>query len=171
MEAGETGIPAAAVEVEKHLLKLEADGKDFLFGDPDALDEELFWNAGYSNPQTADLPRAEAVARWGVQRRGKILEWARGSNDVEMRKGGEPVPQTRRRPAPPASPSQAEPEPGGVSLEPIAKRVAAERALFYRRVLAAWEFLLAVNERPALQRVRDLTDLESTPLPRPRRKS
>lgn len=171
VEAGEPGVLAGAVEFEKHLLKLESEGKDFLFGDPDALDEEVFWNSGYSNPQTVDLPKAEAVARWGVQRRAKILEWARGSNDVEIRKAGEAVSQNRRRPAPPAPPSQAEPEPGGSSLEPIAKRVAAERALFYRRVLAAWEFLLALNERPALQQVRDLIDLESTPLPRPGRKS
>jgi hypothetical protein len=39
--------------------------------------------------------------------------------------------------------------------------------LFYRRVLAAGEFLLAVNERPALARVRELADLERIPLPRP----
>ena len=45
---------------------------------------------------------------------------------------------------------------------------AAERTLFYRRVLAAWEFLLAVNERPALNRLRELTELERTPLPRPK---
>jgi hypothetical protein len=38
-------------------------------------------------------------------------------------------------------------------------------ALFYRRVLAAWEFLLAVNDRPALARIRELTELERTPLP------
>jgi hypothetical protein len=51
----------------------------------------------------------------------------------------------------------------------MSKKVAAERALFYRRVLGAWEFLLALNERPALARARELTELERTPLP-PRKK-
>jgi hypothetical protein len=32
--------------------------------------------------------------------------------------------------------------------------------------LGAWQFLLAVNERPALNRLKELTDLERTPLPR-----
>jgi len=47
----------------------------------------------------------------------------------------------------------------------LSKATAAERALFYRRVLAAWEFLIAVNEKPALARLRELTELERTPLP------
>ena len=45
------------------------------------------------------------------------------------------------------------------------KATAAARTLFYRRVLAAWEFLLAVNDRPALAKLRELTELERTPLP------
>lgn len=49
----------------------------------------------------------------------------------------------------------------------LSKKVAAERVLFYRRVLAAWEFLLAANERPALARLRELIELERTPHPRP----
>jgi hypothetical protein len=42
---------------------------------------------------------------------------------------------------------------------------AVARTLFYRRVLAAWEFLITVNERPALQRLHELIELEHTPLP------
>jgi len=38
----------------------------------------------------------------------------------------------------------------------------------YRRVLAAWEFLIAVDERPALTRLHELTELERTPLPAPK---
>jgi len=37
--------------------------------------------------------------------------------------------------------------------------------LFYRRTLAAWAFLVALNEEPALTRVAALTALERTPLP------
>ena len=52
--------------------------------------------------------------------------------------------------------------------ERLGRKTAAERTLFYRRVLGAWEFLLAVNERPALARVRELTELERTPFPQPK---
>ena len=69
---------------------------------------------------------------------------------------------------PPRRSNSAATDQTPVSLEPVSKETAAERALFYRRVLAAWEFLLAVNERPALTRLRELTELERTPLPLPR---
>ena len=52
-----------------------------------------------------------------------------------------------------------------MSTEPMDAKTAAERTLFYRRVLAAWEFLIEMNERPALARLRELTELERTPLP------
>jgi hypothetical protein len=47
----------------------------------------------------------------------------------------------------------------------ISREIAAERVLFYRRVLAAWEFLITMNERPALARLRELMELERTPMP------
>jgi hypothetical protein len=37
--------------------------------------------------------------------------------------------------------------------------------LFYRRTLAAWEFLAALNHREALAEIDALTTLERTPLP------
>ena len=37
--------------------------------------------------------------------------------------------------------------------------------LFYRRVLGAWAFLLAVDERGALERLAALQALEETALP------
>jgi hypothetical protein len=43
--------------------------------------------------------------------------------------------------------------------------------LFYRRVLAAWAFLLQLDEHAALGQVRRLTALERTRLPAPRRGS
>jgi hypothetical protein len=54
-----------------------------------------------------------------------------------------------------------------VSTRPLSRKTAAERVLFYRRTLAAWEFLLTLNEGPALDRIRELTELERTPLPPP----
>lgn len=42
---------------------------------------------------------------------------------------------------------------------------ALQRALFYRRVLGAWAFLIAVDERGALERLAALQALEETPLP------
>jgi len=47
----------------------------------------------------------------------------------------------------------------------MSRKTAAERVLFYRRTLAAWAFLLALDERPALARIAELTALERTPLP------
>lgn len=43
---------------------------------------------------------------------------------------------------------------------------AAARVLFYRRVLAAWTFLIEVKETPALSRLKELIEIESTPLPK-----
>jgi hypothetical protein len=45
------------------------------------------------------------------------------------------------------------------------RATAADRVLFYRRVLGAWAFLLAANERPALDDLAALIELENTPLP------
>ncbi len=46
------------------------------------------------------------------------------------------------------------------------RKTAAERVYFYREVLAAWQFLLVINEKPALARLAELTRLERTPLRR-----
>jgi hypothetical protein len=159
-----TNLPGAALDFEKYLLSEEAKGRDHFFVRRGSLQEEIFWHSGYSDPKTVDVAKAEAVARWGVERRGKILAWAKAEEDEAVRAAAENLsqmrPQRRRNPAP-ATSSRASPEP-------VSEETAAERTLFYRRVLAAWEFLLAVNERPALTRLRELTELERTPLPRPR---
>ncbi len=160
------GMPAAALEFEKYLLSKEAEGRDYLFGDIDELDQEIFWRSGYSDPRTVDTTRAEAIARWGAERRSSILAWAKTAEDEAVRAAAETVGRRRRRPGP--GPTQQPLPPVPSKDLPIGREVAAERALFYRRVLAAWEFLLAMNERPALGRVRELTELERTPLPRPR---
>jgi hypothetical protein len=46
----------------------------------------------------------------------------------------------------------------------MSRKIAAERVLLYRRVLAAWEFLIAMNAEPELRELRGLIDLENTPV-------
>jgi len=163
-------VVGAAVEFEKYLLGREAKGTDFFSSaSRGRLQEEAFWRAGYSTPEHLDEAKAESVIRWGTTRRTRIVAWARTCEDQAVRAAGEKLFQRGRRTNSPPVQAQASSRTNQVSevMRPISRKVAAERTLFYRRVLAAWEFLLAVNERPALARVRDLTELERTPLPRP----
>jgi hypothetical protein len=124
----------------------------------------VFWQSGYSNPQTLDPAKAEAVALWGAERRTRILAWAKASDDAAVRAAAERLSQRRSRRQ--QNPDAA--DPMNMGPEPLGDDTAAERVLFYRRVLAAWEFLLAMDERPALERLRELTELERTPFPPPR---
>jgi hypothetical protein len=165
-----TGVPVAAVEFEKYLLRKESGGADYLFSDPDSLDEEVFWNSGYSDPQTLDVKKAETIARWGAERPSRIFAWARNAPDENVQAAAKKFAQIKIRGWDnPAAPPPPEPAPVERSTGPISRKVAAERTLFYRRVLGAWEFLLALNERPALARLGEFTELERTPLP-PRKK-
>ena len=161
VEAGQVrGVPAAALEFEKYLLKQEAGGRDYLFGDADALDDEVFWRSGYSNPQTLIPEKAEAITRWAAERRTRILAWASHAEDDAVRAAADKLSELRARRRSGSDPTAP---PGGIS-----EKVAAERTLYYRRVLAAWNFLLALDERPALARLRELIELERTPFPRPK---
>jgi len=155
-------IPGRALDFEKHLLEQESAGRDLFFGRRGSLQEEVFWHSGYSDPGNLDPAKAEAVARWGLERRDKILAWAKTADDQSVRAAAEKLSQLR----PPRRQNPAPARPSRVSHEPVSKETAAERTLFYRRVLAAWQFLLSVNERPALARLRELTELERTPLPK-----
>ncbi len=155
-------LPPGAREFEMHLLKKEKEGGENYFspGGQESLEDEIYWQSGYSNPQTLDTAKAEAVALWGAERRGKILEWAKASDDAEVRAAAEELSRISGQ--------------GGtagevmMSTEPMDAKTAAERTIFYRRVLAAWGFLIEMNERPALERLRELTELERTPLPPPK---
>ena len=166
-------LPSGAVEFEKFLLREEKDGRDFFSTvSRGKLREEAFWHSGYSNPQTLDAAKAESVIRWSMERRPAIIAWAKTCDDEAVREAGEKLfARTPRRTnaAPSLTPSSPTPltNQPSATLGRISKKVAAERTLFYRRVLGAWEFLLAMNERPALAMVRELTELERTPLPRP----
>ena len=161
---GLTNLLGAALDFERHLLSQEAKGRDFFLARRTSVQEEVFWHSGYSDPQTVNPAKAEAVVRWGTERRNKILAWAKGASDEDVRAAAEQLLQMR----PPRRSNPARASNASGSLEPVSKETAAERTLFYRRVLGAWEFLLAVNERPALVRLRELTELERTPLPRPK---
>jgi hypothetical protein len=153
-----TTVPAAAAEFEKFLLDQEDRGVDFFFGDGDDLRNDVFWQAGYGDPQTMNPARAQAIALWAQQRNDKILAWAKGGDDEALRRAADRLAQLTAQPDASATPMDDEDK---TQL----KATAAERTLFYRRVLAAWEFLLAVNDQPALAKLRELTELERTPLP------
>jgi hypothetical protein len=163
VEANEApGLPTGAREFEKHLLKREEEGGENYFspGGEQSLVDEIYWQSGYSDPQTLNTTKAEAVALWGAERRGKILEWAKASDDGEVRAAAEELSRT--------GPQDGTAGGMTMSTEPMDAKTAAERTLFYRRVLAAWEFLIEMNERPALARLRELAELERTPLPQPK---
>ena len=151
-------LPAAAAAFENSLLALEEKGKDFFSGGGrggEGLLNEVYWQSGLSRPLVTDRAKAEAVPRWATERREKILEWAQGSGNEAVRAAAVSIAQ---RPA--RAVAQV--------LEPAINRTAVERVLAYRRVLAAWNFLLATENRAALAQLAALIELENTPLPEPR---
>ncbi|HUR58261.1 MAG TPA: hypothetical protein VM029_11165 [Opitutaceae bacterium] len=151
-----TMIPPPAVAFEKHLLRLEEGGKDFLLARGDGLLNEIYWNSSYARPQSFDPVKAEAVVRWAAERRARIVAWGQASGDIAVKMAAEKIGVGPRS----AANTEATAGPA-----PISRRTAAERVLFYRRVLAAWEFLLAMDDRAALTRLQELIELERTPLP------
>jgi hypothetical protein len=154
--AGEVGgLKGPALEFEKRLLELEDKGREFLLPrgqDDSPLLNELYWASGYAEPAKLDRAKAEAIAVWGAQRRNFIVAWGRQSADARTR----------------AAAAKIGPGPAGVEEppKPLSRQTAAERVLFYRRVLAAWEFLLAMDAQPALAELRTLIELERTPVRR-----
>lgn len=153
-----------ALEFEKYVLQLEDSGRDFMVrrSADEALLNEIYWKSGYSNPATMNPAKAEAVARWGADRRLQILTWAEASPDAALRNAAEKI-------AIAAGLTAAETEHAETSPGRITRKTAAARALFYRRVLAAWEFLVTMNDPAALEPLRVLLELERTPLPAPAR--
>ncbi|MDB6110670.1 MAG: hypothetical protein JWR69_2420 [Pedosphaera sp.] len=162
-----TPVPVAALEFEKYLLRQEDAGRNFLSANASssALQREVFWQSGYSDPATVNLTKAEAVARWGAERRSKILAWAKTSEDEAVRAAAAKLLERQTRLQLMAEPAARSAKDGP---EPVSEKTAAARTLFYRRVLAAWEFLYNVKETPALSRLHELNELERIPLPRPK---
>ena len=159
------GIPEAARAFELHLIGLEEKNpaRIFLPGDRDAVRNEVFWRSGYAIPAETNQARAMAVARWEAGRRAAIIAWARTAPDDKVRAAavtwGGPV-----RPAT-ANSSATGQRVADAGPPRAARKEAVRRALFYRRVLGAWAFLIAVDERGALERLTELRALEETPLP------
>ena len=138
---------------EQRLLELEDKGRDLLLprGNNDTpLLNELYWNSSYAEPAALDRGRAEAVASWGAVRRDRIVAWGLAAQEPRLRAAAEKI------------------GPGPVLVEqpptPLSRRTAAERVLFYRRVLAAWEFLLAMDAQGPLVELAALRALERTPV-------
>jgi len=160
-----TNVLPAAMDFEKHLLDLEEEGEN-LFS-PNAqrtIEEEIYWQGGFADPQTVNFSKADAITLWGLQRREKILEWAKTNSALEVRTAAARLLEM------PANRNNQDSQPSGhepmhESSPAVDMETAVARTLFYRRVLGAWEFLFAVQEQPALDRLRELTELERTKLP------
>ena len=158
VEAGQIeGLTDAALTFEKYLLAQEERGRDVMFprGWQNPMLNDLFWQSGYAFPDKVDPVKAEAVVRWGAERRAKLAAWAAASTDEKIRTAAAQIAPRR-----PANAVAALPPPRTLSA-----KIAAERTLFYRRTIAAWAFLQAMGEKSALQEVERLTALEQTPLP------
>ncbi|MFM8336290.1 MAG: hypothetical protein ACKODK_12070, partial [Opitutaceae bacterium] len=99
---------------------------------------------------------------WGAVWWERVGMWVHAVGEAAVREGAVRVclPGGPRAPARAAPASESRPP-----ADDLDQRTAAARILFYRRVLAAWEFLEAMNHAPALERLRELTALERTPLP------
>ena len=172
VKSGEaTNLMSLPLDFEKHLLKLERTTNNYFIGGGRALQEEGYWFAGHGKPDKLDRAGAEMIARWTLERRSKILAWAESSDDEEIRSAAKKMSPRRSRPGAEASTekttTQKLPDVKMPVKDSLSRKIAAERALFYRRVLGAWEFLLTLNERPALDQLKELIALERTPLPLP----
>lgn len=157
VEAGKVKkLRGAALGFEKYLLAQEEKGRNFMFptGWQNPMLNDLYWQSGYALPAKLDRKKAEAITRWGAGRRAAILEWARRSRDPAVKAAGEKL-------APARDAGKAAP----TAPRTLSRQIAAERTLFYRRVLAAWAFLLATHQDAALAQLQRLIELENTPLP------
>lgn len=153
---GVAGLDGEARTFEQYLLAQEDKGRDLLFapGWQNPILNDLYWRSGYAFPAKLNAKSAEAVTRWGAQRRQKIGEWARASSDAQVAAAAAKIfPAGSNRPGLPPP-------------RTLSRKIAAERTLFYRRTLAAWDFLLAMNHTTALAELQQLIALENTSLPK-----
>lgn len=160
--AGEVkDVPAFALAFEKFILAREAQGADLSSpGKNPGLLMWTYWQSSLAWPQKTDPVKADAVTRWAVERRWRIGEWAKQSPDAAVREAGlKWAPKVRPGTVLPAA------APAGGSPPARINRTAIERVIFYRRVLGAWAFLLAVEERTALGHLQKLIELERRPYP------
>lgn len=154
------GLKGDALAFEKYLLAQEDKGRNlFSRGWQNPILNDIFWQSGYPFPAKLNTKKAEAVTRWGAMRREKIGQWARSSKDPKVKEAAGKFFPARRNPRLMAA--------GNPPLRTLSTKIAAERALFYRRTLGAWAFLLTVKAEPALAELHALIALENTPLPVP----
>ena len=140
-----------------------------------AIDPDLFayYESGYADPATFDSARAKVIAGWDDRRYQAILAWAKKSADEKVKAAAIVVlglmpdsssDSNEDETAPTQADKQPLPKPLGPSHD-----IAAARLLLYRRVLASWQFLLEMKDKPALEQLAALIELERTPLPVPTR--
>ncbi|MFI5337913.1 MAG: hypothetical protein ACHQ5A_14080, partial [Opitutales bacterium] len=133
VEAGQVkDLTGAALGFEKYLLAQEEKGRELMFspGWQNPLLNDMYWRSGYAFPAQLDAKRAKAVTRWGALRRQKIAEWAKVAPDAKVAAAAVRLwPADQRAGANPGAPPRT-----------LSRKIAAERTLFYRRVLAAWAF-------------------------------
>lgn len=152
VERGEIAqLEGHALEFERYLLAQEERGRDVMFPRSwqNPMLNDLFWRSSYAIPGQLDPAKAEAVTRWGATRRAEIAAWAATLESEELRRIGE----------------RMKPRAFQSGPRPLRPAIAAERALFYRRTLAAWRFLQQVDAQEALAQLEQLIELERTPLP------
>jgi hypothetical protein len=153
VESGRAGdVVGRALALERELLRLDEGSRTpLLFRRPDhsTLLDAVYWQSTYAVPARYDPDQAAAVASWGARRRSEIVAWGKAAPDAAVRAAAERIG--------PGVGFTAEPP------RPLSRRTATERVLFYRRVLAAWEFLETLQATEALQELQTLIDLERTP--------
>lgn len=149
-------------EFELHLLAVEKKSRRGLFlpGDREAVRNEVYWRSTYALPARYDADRARVITRWEAARRQTIVAWARQSEDAALRAAADRLAGPERGRSVGRPPAIA-----WSQRRDHAPREAVQRALFYRRVLGAWAFLLAVGEEGALDYLAELRALESRPFP------
>jgi hypothetical protein len=158
VEAGQVKeLTGEALTFERFLLAQEDKGRDVMFKTSwqDPMLNDMYWKSGYAFPSKLDAKKAEAVTRWGAERHGRIMEWARTTTNRAVQDAAGKLATEW------LGPSSDEFGPART----LTRETAAERTLFYRRVLAAWAFLINMKERTALSQLHQYIELERTPLP------
>lgn len=147
------GLTGPALAFERYLLAQEDKGRELLFarGWQNPILNDLYWQSGYAFPDKSDPEKAAAVTRWGAGRLRGIVDWAQASADADVKAAAEKLSPPRRN--------------AGAPPRTLSRKIAAERTLFYRRVLGAWAFLLAMQDAPALGQLHRLIELEQLPQP------
>ena len=160
-------IPEISENIREFELEYakETDGKDY-DGIFPKLNEvsEVFWHAGYGMPTTGDAEKAAELTRWLTRRLPTKVHWGQSSLDPTVRSAADDLAKYYGFPSDRIVHAVKLEDP---SPSEVGKPATAARVLFYRRVLAAWQFLLAVGDQTALAHVKSLTELERTPLPIP----